>query len=88
MSTAIPLEIPNKTQAKAELMIAIRDHLDEQKISVEAAAETCGVSQKKISNLLAGKSDKLSVGKLMDLADALHITYTLKTEKPAAQLAA
>jgi predicted XRE-type DNA-binding protein len=58
-------KIANELQIRADLMIALRDILEEKGWKQADTAEALKLTQPRISDLLQGKIDKFSIGLLM-----------------------
>ncbi len=69
----IEMQISAKLKIKAELMIKIRDVIDQQQLSQSKVAEIAGVTQPRISNLLNGRIDLFTADSLIDIAEALGV---------------
>jgi predicted XRE-type DNA-binding protein len=65
-----PKEAAN-LQIRADLMIAIREMIRDQKWTQAEAAKQCRVSQPRINDLLTGKFHKFSLDALVNMAGAL-----------------
>ena len=59
--SSIGIQIPLRLQIKATVGLAIRYKLSSEKISQQFAAETCGLTQPRISDLVNGKLDLFSI---------------------------
>jgi predicted XRE-type DNA-binding protein len=60
---------------RSRLMMALRDHIAQEKLSQAAAAELLGVTQPRISDLVRGKVDLFSLDTLVKMlaAAGLHV---------------
>lgn len=60
---------------RSRLMMALRDHIAQEKLSQAAAAELLGVTQPRISDLVRGKVDLFSLDTLVNMlaAAGLHV---------------
>ena len=80
-------EIAN-LQARAELMIAIRDLIEKNNWTQKEAAKNLRTSQPRISNLMNGQVDKFSIGMLIELIEKLgfqfKFTYESEAQSPLA----
>lgn len=65
-------------------MIAIRDVVDDCKLTQAEAAKRLGVTQPRMNDLLRGRIDKFSLDALMLLATAARLTVEWRVVKPAA----
>ncbi|OPF95038.1 hypothetical protein I8G32_03949 [Rhodopseudomonas palustris] len=65
-------------------MIAIRDVVDDWKLTQAEAAKRLGVTQPRMNDLLRGRIDKFSLDALMLLATAVGLTVEWRVVKPAA----
>jgi len=73
-------------RARAELMIALKEHLQSSKLTQAQAAKLLGVTQPRVSNLISGKIDLFSLETLIDmLARAgAHVKLSVRFNKRAA----
>lgn len=71
-------------KARSALMIAIRDVVDDWKLTQAEAAKRLGVTQPRMNDLLRGRIDKFSLDALMLLATAAGLTVEWRVVKPAA----
>lgn len=60
---------------RSRLMMALRDHIAQEKLNQAAAAELLGVTQPRISDLVRGKVDLFSLDTLVNMlaAAGLHV---------------
>ena len=65
-----PLEA-ERMRVKSNLMMRIRDIIDENGWSQTEAAKHCGVTQPRMSDLYRGKISKFSIDALLDMATSL-----------------
>ena len=80
---ASPADAANM-KARSELMIAIRDVVDDWNLTQAEAAKRLGVTQPRMNDLLRGRIDKFSLDALMLLATAAGLTVEWRVVKPAA----
>lgn len=80
-----PREAAN-LRARAELMIALKEHLQATKLTQARAAKLLGVTQPRVSDLIRGKIDLFSLETLIDmLARAgAHVKLSVRFNKRAA----
>lgn len=71
-------------KARSALMIAIRDVVDDWKLTQAEAAKRLGVTQPRMNDLLRGRIDKFSLDALMLLASAAGMSVEWRVVKPAA----
>jgi predicted XRE-type DNA-binding protein len=66
---------------RSRLMMALRDHIAQEKLSQAAAAELMGVTQPRISDLVRGKVDLFSLDTLVNMlaATGLHVELRVAT---------
>lgn len=67
------IRMSSKLNAKAELMIKIRDVIEAEGMAQSDVASLAKVTQPRISDLLKGKVDLFTVDSLMDIADAIGV---------------
>ena len=65
-------------------MIAIRDVVDDWRLTQAEAAKRLGVTQPRMNDLLRGRIDKFSLDALMLLASAAGMSVEWRVVKPAA----
>jgi predicted XRE-type DNA-binding protein len=70
-------------KARAELMIAITEHIRAKKLTQAAAAKLFGVSQPRVSDLMRGKIDLFSVDTLMNMLAAAGVRVELRLKRAA-----
>jgi len=70
-------------KARAELMIAIAEHIRANKLTQAAAAKVFGVSQPRVSDLMRGKIDLFSVDTLVNMLAAAGVRVELRLKKAA-----
>jgi predicted XRE-type DNA-binding protein len=80
-----PREAAN-LRARSELMIALKAHLQESKLTQSRAAKLLGVTQPRVSDLMRGKISLFSLETLIDmLARAgAHVKLSVRFNKRAA----
>jgi predicted XRE-type DNA-binding protein len=71
-------------QARADIMIAIRDVIDRWDVTQAQAAKRLGVTQPRMNDLLRGRIDKFSLDALINLAMAAGLTVTWRIARTAA----
>lgn len=71
-------------KARSALIIAVRDVVDDWKLTQAEAAKRLGVTQPRMNDLLLGRIDKFSFDALMLLATAARLTAKWRVVKPAA----
>ena len=69
----IEFKIPAKIRVKADLMIKIRDVVEERGMTQKQVASLANVTQPRISDLLKGKVDLFSTDSLLDIAESLDV---------------
>ena len=67
-------------RARSDLMMTIATLIQEAKWTQSEAAERCGVSQPRISDLLRGHVSKFSLDALVNIAASLHKRVTMTLE--------
>jgi predicted XRE-type DNA-binding protein len=78
-----PAEAANM-KARAGLMIAIRDAVDDWKLTQAEAAKRLGLTQPSMNDLLRERVDKFSLDALMVLATDAELTAEWRVRKSAA----
>lgn len=63
---------------KSELMINVELFIKERSLTQGEAAELMGVSQPKISNIVNGRMDRITVDSLINMLAKVGITFDLK----------
>ena len=63
---------------RSELMIALRQYIEDTGISQKAAADVFGVHQPRISDLMRGKIDKFTIDKLVNMLARIGKTVKVK----------
>jgi predicted XRE-type DNA-binding protein len=71
-------------QARADIMIAIRDVIDRWDVTQAQAAKRLGITQPRMNDLLRGRIDKFSLDALINLAMAAGLTVTWRIARTAA----
>ena len=69
--------------ACAELMLAIKDHIQASNWTQKVAAEHLGVKQPRISELFNGKIDLFSIDQLVNVLSQLGLRVDMCVEKTA-----
>jgi len=70
-------------KARAELMIAIVEHIRAKRLTQAAAARLFRVSQPRVSDLMRGKIELFSVDTLVNILSAAGMRVELKLKKAA-----
>jgi len=68
-------------QLRAELMMALKNHLTRNQLTQVAAASLFGVTQPRISDLLRGKINLFSIDTLVNMAAAAGMRVALQLEE-------
>ncbi|HZZ88085.1 MAG TPA: XRE family transcriptional regulator [Caulobacteraceae bacterium] len=68
---------------RSRLMMALRDHIAQKKLSQAAAAELLGVTQPRISDLVRGKVDLFSLDTLVNMLAAAGLHVEIQVAKAA-----
>jgi len=63
---------------RSELMIALRQYVEEEDLSQKEAAEVFGVYQPRISDLMRGKIDKFTIDTLVNMLARVGKTVKMK----------
>ena len=63
---------------RSELMITLRQYIEDAKLGQKEAAEMFGVHQPRISNLMRGKIDKFTIDKLVNMLARIGKTVKMK----------
>ncbi len=63
---------------RSELMIALRQYIEEAGLDQKEAAEVFGVYQPRISDLMRGKIDKFTIDKLVNMLARIGKTVKMK----------
>jgi predicted XRE-type DNA-binding protein len=71
-------EIASKLVLKTDLMIMIRDIIEQQRWTQTEAAERLGVSQPRVSDIKNGKIDKFTLDMLFSILDSLGFRAEFK----------
>lgn len=66
---------------RADLMIALHKHIDQQQLTQVQAAQVMNVSQPRVSNLMGGKIDLFSVDTLIAMANAAGLDVSVKVRR-------
>jgi len=70
-------EEANELQVRADLMIALRDIVEDKGWKLAEAAEVFKLSQPQVSDLLQGKIDKLSIDLLITCLNRYSCTHPI-----------
>ena len=68
---------------RSRLMMALRDHIAQDKLSQAAAAELLGVTQPRVSDLVRGKVDLFSLDTLVNMLAAAGLHVEIQVAKAA-----
>jgi predicted XRE-type DNA-binding protein len=68
---------------RSDLMIQLTNLIDDRGLTQKQAAETLGVTQPRISNLVRGRIDLFSIDTLVEMLTHLGVAVTLKTRRRA-----
>lgn len=71
-------------KVRSEVMIAIREAIDNWKLTQAEAAKRLGITQPRLNHLMRGRIDKFSLDALVNLAGRAGISVRLKVVRPAA----
>jgi len=63
---------------RSELMIALRQYIEDAELDQKEAAEVFGVYQPRISDLMRGKIDKFTIDKLVNMLARIGKTVKMK----------
>lgn len=63
---------------RSELMIALRQYIEETGLGQKEAAEVFGVHQPRISDLMCGKIDKFTIDRLVNMLARIGKTVKVK----------
>lgn len=66
--------------ARADVMIAIRQKVDQWKLPQQAAARRLGITRPRLNDLLRGKIDKFSLDALIGIAEQAGYKVAVKLE--------
>jgi predicted XRE-type DNA-binding protein len=77
-----PPEVASKFVLKADLTIMIRDYIELQGWTQKEAAERLGVNQPRVSNIVNGKIDKLTLDALFTILDKLGFATKFTSVEP------
>lgn len=69
---------------RSRLMMALRDHIVQEKLSQAAAAELLGVTQPRVSDLVRGKVELFSLDTLVNMLAAAGLHVDLRVVARAA----
>jgi predicted XRE-type DNA-binding protein len=68
---------------RSRLMMALRDHISQERLSQGAAAKLLGVTQPRVSDLVRGKIDLFSLDTLVNMLAAAGLHIELQVAKAA-----
>lgn len=71
-------------KARSDVMIAIREVIDDWKVTQAEAAKRLGITQPRLNDLVRGRIHKFSLDALMDLAGRVGLSVHVKVVRPAA----
>jgi predicted XRE-type DNA-binding protein len=71
-------------KARAELMIAMREIIDDWRLSQAVAAKRLGLTQPRLNDLLRGRISRFSLDALMALAGRAGLSVRVEIMRPAA----
>lgn len=74
--SVVPMHFSQRFDAKATLIIAIRDRVDQLKAAKQNVVAMAKVSQPRISSLMNGEIDKFSIDSLVDIAERLGLSVS------------
>ena len=65
-------------EIRSELMISLRQYIEDAELSQKKAADVFGVHQPRISDLMRGKIDKFTIDKLVNMLARIGKTVKVK----------
>ena len=68
---------------KSELMVRVEKYIQENELIQKEAAEILGVSQPRVSDLVRGKIDRVTIDMLINMLSRVGIKVNIKIEKAA-----
>ena len=68
---------------KSKIMMTIEQHIKEQGMTQQQAAEKMGVKQPRISDLVRGKMDRFTIDMLVNMLSTLGLTVEINFKKAA-----
>ena len=71
-------------KARSDVMIAIREVIDNWKVTQAEAAKRLGITQPRLNHLVRWRIDKFSLDALMNLAGRAGLSVRVKVVRPAA----
>ena len=74
----LPASYAPKAAMRRDLVLAIRDVLEERNLTHEAAGILCDVGRTVITSIANGSIEKISTDRLIHVADALGLDVSLK----------
>jgi predicted XRE-type DNA-binding protein len=79
---ATPGEAENM-KIRSRLMMALRDHIEQQGLTQASAARLLGVTQPRISDLMRGRIDLFAIDTLINMLHAAGLQVELRIGKAA-----
>ncbi|PJI42112.1 XRE family transcriptional regulator [Ferrovibrio sp.] len=79
---AAPGEAENM-KIRSRLMLALRDHIEQQGLTQAGAARLLGVTQPRISDLMRGRIDLFAIDTLVNMLHAAGMQVELRIAKAA-----
>ncbi|MBS4048546.1 MAG: XRE family transcriptional regulator [Alphaproteobacteria bacterium] len=79
---ATPAEAENM-KIRSRLMMALRDHIEQQGLTQADAARLLGVTQPRISDLMRGRIDLFAIDTLVNMLHAAGLQVELRIGKAA-----
>lgn len=70
-------------KARAELMIALQEHLKAARLTQTQAAKMLGVTQPRVSDLMRGRIDLFSLESLVDMVTSAGLRVEFRLKKAA-----
>lgn len=71
---------------KSKLMMSIEQHIKDKELTQDKAAELMGVSQPKISNIVNGKIDKITIDMLVKMLVKVGVQISFHVDKTQSTL--
>lgn len=68
---------------KSKIMMTIEQHIKEQGMTQQQAAEKMGVKQPRVSDLVRGKMDRFTIDMLVNMLSTLGLTVEINFKKAA-----
>ena len=69
-------------KGRSEVMIAIREVIENWKVTQAEAAKRLGITQPRLNDLVRGRIDKFSLDALMNLAGRASLSVRVKVVRP------